>query len=91
MKTTKKEEQLIMDCYRELFRESTPIGDFDELVENATVNERGEKEIPFNDYEINDALLYGIIDKYAKQIKPKWRKVAFRNTILLGCSPKSKD
>ena len=77
------------DCYRELFRESTPSGDFDELVANATFNERGEKVIPFNDYEIDDDYLREIIEKYAKQIYPLWRRQAFKNTIFLGCSPRS--
>ena len=85
----KKEEKLIYDCYRELYKKSTPSGDFDELVSNATINDFGQKEIPFKDYEIDDTLLHKIIDKYAKKFKYKWRQEAFRNTILLGCSPKS--
>ena len=78
------------NCYRELFKLSTPSGDFDKLVENAPINEQGRKEIPFMDYEIDDILLHAIIDKYAKKVKPKWKQVRFRNSILLGCSPKSK-
>jgi len=89
--TNKKEEQLMLDCYKELFNKSTPSADFDELVKNATINERGEKEIPFNNYEIDDTLLHKIIEKYAKQVKPKWKELRFNNTILLGCSPKSKN
>ena len=90
MRKVSKEEKLLRSCYRELFTNSEPPADFDELVKNATLNERGEKEIPFMDHEIEDALLYEIIEKYAKQVKPKWRQPRFKNTILLGCSPKSK-
>ena len=87
--SNKKEEQLMMDCYRELFAKSNPVGDFDKLLAEATINQRGEKEIPFNDYEIDDTLFREIIDKYANQIYPKWKRMRFRNTIFLGCSPKS--
>ena len=77
------------ECYRELFKKANPSTDFDKLVENATINEHGEKEIPFNDYEIDDNLLREIIDKYAKELKYKWMRIRFKNTILLGCSPRS--
>ena len=46
-----KIDDALFDCYRELFANSTPKGDFDQLVEDATVNDRGQKEIPFDDYE----------------------------------------
>ena len=38
---------LVMDCYRELYKEATPSADFDELVKNATINDEGEKVIDF--------------------------------------------
>ena len=84
-----KEEKLMWECYRELFAKATPSADFNELVANATINERGEKEIPFMDYEIDDKLLHDIIDKYANQLKYKWMRIRLKNTILLGCSPRS--
>jgi len=90
MRKVDKGEKLMKDCYQELFANSEPPADFDELVKNATVNKRGEKVIPFMDHEIEDALLYEIIEKYAKCLKPKWKQLRFKNTILLGCSPKTK-
>jgi hypothetical protein len=90
MRATEKEDKLMWECYRELFAASSPPGDFDELVENATINERGQKEIPFMDYELEEDKMEAIIAKYTKKIKYKWRKTAFRNSILLGCSPKTK-
>lgn len=89
MSLNKKEEQLILDCYRELYKKAIPSANFDELVEKATINKRGEKEIQFNNYEIDDTLLHEIIDKHAEKIKIKWRSLRIKNTILLGCSPKS--
>jgi len=90
MKKTKKEDVLFLDCFRELFAKSTPKGDFDELLANATINERGEKVIPFMDYEIDDGLLHDIIEKYTIQVKPRWKRIGFKNGVLLGPSPKSK-
>jgi hypothetical protein len=91
MSTTldKKEEQLMWECYRELYEKATPSGNFDKLIENATINEHGEKVIPHNDYEIDDALFREIIEKYMVQIKPKWKSLRFKNTIFLGCSPRT--
>ena len=86
-----KEEKLMMDCYRELFEKSDPPADFDELVANATINEQGQKVIPFNDHEIDHDLLLEIIDKHSKKLRTKWKRQVFKSSILLGCSPKSKS
>ena len=85
-----KTDKLIMDCYRELFANSEPKADFDELMANATINEHGQKEIPFTDYEIKPDKFNEILDKYKNQIKPKRKRQMFENTINLGCSPKFK-
>ena len=85
-----KIELLMMDCYRELFANSNPKGDFDQLVENATINDRGQKEIPFMDYEIEPDKMDEIIAKYQRKIRRVGEKQAFKTAILLGCSPKSK-
>ena len=90
MRAKTKEDKLLMDCFRELFRESTPSGDFDELVANATLNERGQKVIPFDDYEIDDDLFHSIVDKYSNQVNPRWKRYGFRNQLFLGPSPRSK-
>lgn len=84
-------EQVMMDCYRELYANSTPQADFDKLVEDATVNEYGQKEIPFQNYYIDKNVLSTIIGKHKKLVKPKYFQKMFANTILLGCSPMSKD
>lgn len=77
-------------CYCELFNNSTPQGDFNELVKNATINKRGEKVIPFDDYNIEHNKLDEIIMLSIKKFKiPKRQHQLFKNTILLGCSPKT--
>lgn len=87
----KKLELALFDCYRELFANSTPVGDFDKLVENATINERGQKEIPFNDYEISEDKFKEIIKEIlAKHKVPKRLHKSFSVAIHLGCSPRFK-
>ena len=88
MKNDKITEALY-DCYRQLFANSNPKGDFDALVESADVNERGQKEIPFNDYEIDEAIFQQIIQDTLKKHKvPKSLHRSFSIAIHLGCSPK---
>ena len=81
-----------MHCYRQLFAYSNPPADFDKLIENATINDRGQKEIPFMDHEIEEEVAMLLIDETIKdfKIKPEYRRNSFRISILLGCSPKFK-
>jgi hypothetical protein len=84
-----KIDDALFDCYRELFANSTPKGDFDQLVENATINERGQKEIPFDNYEISEARFQEIIVDTLKNHKvPKSLHKSFSIAIHLGCSPR---
>lgn len=84
-----KEDQAIYKCYVELFKNSTPSGDFDFLVENASLNKWGQKEIDFMSYEIDEEEYKKIVESTIKEFKiPGWKKQRFRNTIALGCSPK---
>jgi hypothetical protein len=50
------------------------------------------KHIPFNDYEIEEEHMESIIEDVIKEygIKTKYRQQAFKLTILLGASPKTK-
>lgn len=90
MKKTYDKE--LMHCYRQLFAHSTPAASFDELVENAKVNEVGKKQIDFMSYEIDESVADEIIEQTIKdfKIKPKYVQQQFRTTIYLGCSPKFK-
>jgi hypothetical protein len=86
-----KIDEALFDCYRELFANSTPAGDFDKLVENATINERGQKEIPFDDYEISEERFQEIIkETLIKHKVPKRLHHSFSVAIHLGCSPRFK-
>lgn len=90
--TNKNIDKALMHCYRELFANATPSASFDELLKNATTNERGQKEIPFLDYEIEEDVFDEIIADTIKvyKIKGAILKQSFRFTILMGCSPKFK-
>jgi hypothetical protein len=87
-------ENAMLDCYRELFANSTPKGDFDKLMEEAELNEWGQKVIPFMDYELDEDLFQSILQKYIddKSLKlSKYEKRSFSISIHLGCSPKYKS
>lgn len=91
MIATPKEELALAECYRRLFKQSTPSADFDELCEKATIDEQGRKHIPFRDYELEEDKFGKIIMEVIKEFKIKSsRRQAFTTTILLGCSPKTK-
>lgn len=89
---SKDYSESILHCYRQLFAHATPPANFDQLIENAPLNEMGQKVIPFMDHEIDEELMDSIIEDTmnAYKIKGKILKHQFRTTIYLGCSPKSK-
>ena len=91
MKATPIEEQAILECYRRMFKASTPSGDFDELLAKAEKNDIGQKVIPFMDYEIEENMFTKILQDIIKEFKiKKYRQDLFRVTIALGCAPKFK-
>lgn len=85
-----KESKIIWEIYRKLYEAATPSADFDELVANASVNDRGQKEIDFNSYKLDEKVFHEIMEDEINKHKrlPKWKKQMIRNTLLLGCSPK---
>jgi hypothetical protein len=92
MKATKNEEAAMFECYRRMYKASTPSADFDKLVEEAEVNEQGQKVIDFMSYEISESEYMQILDDVIKEfkVKPKYKAQAFKVSIHLGCSPKFK-
>lgn len=86
-----KDERVLHELFRRAFAASTPAGDWDQLLENATVNERGQKEIPFMEYECDESTLTEIFESTMKEFKvPKWKRRAFKFEYWLGPSPKTK-
>ena len=82
---------LVMDCYRELYKEATPSADFDELVKNAPINDEGQKMIDFDAYEIDFDKNHEIVEKYIKKMRlTKYEERGFRLEMFLGCAPRTK-
>jgi hypothetical protein len=80
-----------MDCYRELYKEATPSADFDELVANAPINERGQKVVDYNAYRLDKFKYEDIVEKHIKKNKLKGHEAkGFRIEMYLGCGPSSK-
>ena len=87
----KKLEEAILECYQELYKNSEPAADFSKLVAEAKINQFGQKEIDFMAYEIDEARHNAIVDSVIKKYKIKNLLASqFRNSIMLGCSPKFK-
>ena len=90
MKATPKEEEAMAECYRRLFKASSPSADFDLLIENASIDENGLKHIPFMDYELEENTFESIIAAVIKEFKIKYtHRAPFKVSIMLGCSPKT--
>lgn len=84
-------DKIINDCYKKLYELSEPSVDFDMLVENATINEFGQKEIPYNDYEIDIKTYEDVLEKVIKRYRlNELDTKKLKTTIAWGCSPKFK-
>jgi predicted nucleotide-binding protein (sugar kinase/HSP70/actin superfamily) len=85
-------DKAIMYAYKHLYANATPPADFDKLLDEAPLNEHGQKVIDFMAYEIeedvHDRIMQHAMKKY--KIKHKILKNAFKFTIDLGCSPRIK-
>ena len=91
MYVTPNEEKALREGYRKLYKASTPPADFDELMNNAPIDENGKKVIDFMAHEICEYEFSEIMSNIIKEYKIRsHRQDLFKNTILLGCSPKFK-
>lgn len=89
---TSKADKIMLDIYRELYKNSTPAVDFDDLMERAEMNDRGEKIIHYMDYKIEKEKFDEIVESKLKGSKlDEWWKRGIRFNIYLGCSPAYKS
>ena len=92
---TRREQRdfdILTEMYRRAFAASTPSADFDALVAVAETNEYGQKVIPYLDYECEQETMDRIVTDVLREYRvPKWRRPLFRNSFMLGCSPKTKQ
>jgi hypothetical protein len=83
--------EILLEIYRKVYAVSEPPADFDELVANAELNERGEKVIKFLEYECEHDVMQAILDEAIAKYKIKGQRAkAFQFSFWLGCSPKTK-
>lgn len=88
----RRDFEIMSEMYRRAYAASTPVGDFDAMVQNAPRNEFGQKVIPYLKYECEQEVMEQIIIDVLKEHKvPKRRHELFRNSFMLGCSPKTKQ
>ena len=92
MKKRNKNDQILHEMYTLAFAASEPSADFDKLMEEAELNEEGNKVIPYMDYECKKEVLEEIFDSTLKKYKIKNPRMvsAFSFHFWLGCSPKTK-
>ena len=87
----KTDYEILLEIYRKVYAVSEPPADFDELVANAELNERGEKVIKFLEYECEHDVMQSILDEAIAKYKIKGHRAkAFQFSFWLGCSPKTK-
>lgn len=90
-KYSKTIDEAFLECYCLLYENAEPKADFKVLMDNAKINERGEKEIQMDDHEINSEVMDRIIQDTIKKFKiRKYDRRGFSAAIYLGCSPKAK-
>lgn len=95
MKKLDKVSQAIWDCLVELYANATPSADFNKLVEEAPVNEQGQKVVDYMAYEIDGEKMDEIVSKHRDKLLKRARNKRmyehqFNFNVYLGCSPKSK-
>lgn len=87
-----KNTKAVNECYRLLYKHSTPPADFDQLLENSPTNDLGQKDIGFMSYKIDKDTYSEIVDKVIKKHNfTGVKKEQFKFTIAMGCSPKFKQ
>jgi len=88
----KKDKEILFEIYRQMYRAATPSADFDKLIEEAEINEWGQKVIRYMDYEIDNNTYEDIIKNVLKSYRvPVYRRKMFITSVALGCSPKTKQ
>lgn len=87
---TEKLLQKVINIYTEMYAQATPPADFNELLENAEINELGQKVINFNDYILDAKVGDEIIRKHCRWLR-EYDKKQISFYVLLGCSPKYKN
>lgn len=94
MKTkNNKLKKVLFEMFRRAYLISNPPGDFDRLMSEAPINENGEREIPYLNYECSSEdlskIFKDVCDEYNIKNKLHITKLAWN--FYMGPSPKSLD
>ena len=74
-----------MDIYRELYLNTTPVGEWDKMMSSGETRKEGF----FLNYVISEGKYDEIVERRLKESKiPEWEKKSIRINLLLGASPK---
>lgn len=88
--TYQRLEEILHEYYLEVYRRATPSADYDELVRNATINERGDKTIDMDAYVLSEEVMSDIVADYIKRYKLKHQYLkTFNFHAWLGPVPRS--
>jgi len=84
---TKRQEMLegiVMDIYRDMFKQATPSADFDLLIKTG----EAKRDNFFDKYFLSEEVQISIIEKHCKKYKlTKRERHLIEKEIWLGCSP----
>ena len=84
-------QELIYECYRELYREAEPSANFDELLEAAPLDEWGRKVIQYNDYYLPREKFESIANKHKNKMKMNnMEEHSYEFMVYLGATPTCK-
>ena len=83
-----RDEKILMDIYRQMYLETDPPADIDEILRTG----EGQQHNWFMKYHLSMDRQLEIIEEVLTKwkVKPKWKRNAFRTTVILGGSPTSK-
>jgi len=87
-KRDKKLYTVVIEIYRKMYAESTPVGDWDKMTESGETNEQDF----FDNYVLSEERQIEIIDQIIKSHKwiRKYERPRIKNTVYLGKSPRFK-
>lgn len=86
-----KIDQAIIECLTLLYAQATPPADFQQLMDNATVDKDGRKVIPYDKHELEEDKWEPILQQVTKKYKLNtFQQKQLNFNIYLGASPKTK-
>ena len=81
MKET-KEQKILWKILKEMYAVATPPADFDQIVESAEKNERGQKIVPYKEHEVSQEKYDEILEaNLNNQRLTKLKKQMIRNNV----------